>query len=330
MKKDKLQVKMDKFYKRYSDEKYKKGFWAKEFEQCKKEGLISEEEYEKSMAQLKYMSNFGIIFGGYREENLEKYSDSIMAYNCIINDTVKLCHELNLNDSLSVFAIFDYLLWNGYFSENKNYAYSFYGRTNIFGYFGTDIINGKGVCLNKAAMLDRILKSMNYESFLIVNKPSKKIVIDYIPSIEREVTKQSRLAVNIISLFCNPITNVTGNHACTMVKTDNLYHIYDPTNLCVFKLNKFLEADIIGGNGSIDIKPASLSYFEDLSNKKIVDIVESYNNINSENQFYSIDQIKSSFETNIELCRNNTKLLNDFYDANQSNRNKVLQIYKKL
>lgn len=336
------QKQMDKFYERYQtiagleDVDIFESYIIRKYKEWKDEGTISEEEYNEKLQEIKNSdsteSSLSIkkMFQRMAEDTIKKHSASLASYKCIIDSTAQLCHELNLKDSMDIFVVFNYLLWNGYFSKDKDYVYTMSGRTNLWGHFGTDIINGQGVCLNKSHMLDSLLKTMNYESHMIINKVSKKMSRDYKPDIERKIKKPGQLSIKLGAFLLSPITSIAGNHACTLVEKDNVYYVYDPTNLCVFKLDNFLQAGIIGGIGSIDIKPYSLSWFGGLDNQKIVEIVDSYKNVESETNPYDVDAIQSSFETNLELCRNNTGLFNDFHAENESNRRMVLEIFNKL
>ena len=337
-----IQKQMDKFYERYQtiegleNADIFESYIMRKYKKEKNNGTKTEEEYNEKLKEIKNneLSNKNSIslskrFQEMSEEKLKMFPASLTAYKSIINSTAQLCHELGLDDSMDIFVVFNYLLWNGYFSKDKDYFYTMAGRTNMFGYYGADIINGQGVCLNKSHMLDSLFKTMNYESHMVFNKVDKKMTLAYKTDIERKIKNQGESSIKIWSLLLEPISNITGNHACTLVKKDNVYYAYDPTNLCVFKLDDFLQANIIGGTGSITIKPYSLSLFENLNNRKIVEIVDSYKNVGSEIQPYDIDIVKTSFEENLELCRNNTALFNDFHIENELNRNMVLEMFKK-
>lgn len=336
-----LQKQMEKFYERYktidsceiSDEA--KLFYIKKLQKDLEKGFITEEEYNKQLGKINSSILAKDNFISLREiiqemvdDNFQKYHESILAYENIINSTAQLCNELNLKDSMDIFVVFNFLLWNGYFSKNKEYAYKMSGRKNLFGYFGIDIINGQGVCLNKSSMLTEILKAMNYESYMIFNKVNKGLTLDYRPDIERKIIKKGQLFIKIGLVLFNPLANVVGNHACTLVKKGDSYYAYDPTNLCVFKLDDFLKANIIGGKGNIDIKPYWLSLSCGLDNRKIVEIIDSFKNAESKIQTHDFIEIKNSFESNIELCMKNISLFNDFYEENENNRNKVLTIFR--
>lgn len=145
---------------------------------------------------------------------------------------------------------------------------------------------------------------------------------------ENIINSTVQLFIKFKSVLLNHLINVFGNHVCTLVKEGNLYYVYDPTNLCVFKLDDFLQANVIGGTGNIDIKPYWLSLFCGLDNIKIVEIIDSYKNIESKIKTDDFIEIKSSFESSIELCMKNISLFNDFYDENENDRNKVLTIFR--
>lgn len=205
------------------------------------------ENYRDEKNFLLYQAALAEVYKKAKKESALLYSDFTIAYQSIIESTAKLCFELNLKDSMSAFTAFDYLLWNGYFSKDKSYAYEINKRLNINGYYSLDIINGHGVCLNKVHLLDGILKAMNYESYLITNLVKEPFKQNYMPKIDRKVNAQKNSSSKILQFLTLPIQQVFGNHACTLVRKNSVYYVYDPTNLCVYKLNKFLQADMIGG-----------------------------------------------------------------------------------
>lgn len=276
-----IEKQKDRFYKRYPididkehDTKIGEFFLAK---LEKDKDKISEGDYQEQKKQILELSkktkeilNLDSICQELEKKETEEYKDALLPYKNIVDSTAQLCQELKLNDSMSIFVVFDYLLWNGYFSKSKNYFYTKSGRKNIFNHYGLDIINGKGVCLNKAKMFEELLAVLNYESYLISNRVNKKMTVDYKPNIKRKIKKEGQIPMEILTFVLNPITKWVGNHACTLVKKDNVYYVYDPTNLCVFKLDDFLEAHIIGGTGSIDIKPYNIKALYGLDNQRIV------------------------------------------------------------
>ncbi len=57
------------------------------------------------------------MFTEYIEDMVSDYYDDI--YKNMINNTAQLCHELKVHDQISIFVIFNYLLWNGFFPKAK-------------------------------------------------------------------------------------------------------------------------------------------------------------------------------------------------------------------
>lgn len=82
------------------------------------------------------------------EENQKENTISMEYYNQVLEKTVKLALELNLTKSLEYANLFTYLLWNGYFSLDKKFAFKIEDRLLSEGMYFLDIFKGNGVCLN--------------------------------------------------------------------------------------------------------------------------------------------------------------------------------------
>ena len=90
-------------------------------------------------------------------------------YNELLSKMSSLSKELNFQNSLELNILFSYLLWNGYLSKDKEYKFSSNDKKNIPGLFFSDIMDGRGVCLNNTEMLKDFLVFNGYSSAIVQN-----------------------------------------------------------------------------------------------------------------------------------------------------------------
>ena len=65
----------------------------------------------------------------------------VQDYGIILDKFAQLCSLFDLSNSLETANLFTYLLWNGYFSQNKNFKYKGNGRLNAVNAYAFDIMN---------------------------------------------------------------------------------------------------------------------------------------------------------------------------------------------
>lgn len=253
------------------------------------------------------------------------YSDSLKSYNEMITSLAYLYKKLKINNQIDIFTNFCYMLWTGYLSQNRKYIYQYKNRKNLESCLGADIINGHGVCLNNASLLNDLFLNLEYESYFVITK-SKSISLDYETKINQNKTKNLELIEKIMSIPFSPFTIFNGNHACVLVKKENVYYLYDPTRLCIYKLDNFLSATLIGGHGKVELNPKSLKIYNELKNYEIVDIIESYQN--KDPNPYTLSIIDASFNISSNPSPQKEYLLNKYYLKMQENRSRVLKIFK--
>ena len=93
----------------------------------------------------------------YNEEK-QKINEKLyyVAYMHIIMKIVKLFKELYIINPLEIKIVYEYLLYNGYFSIDKKFKFSTDNRKLNIYIPGADIIRGNGVCINISDMLKEI------------------------------------------------------------------------------------------------------------------------------------------------------------------------------
>lgn len=240
---------------------------------------------------------------GSRDENFERAEKH---YNAIIENTSNLCHELNTKDMFSVFVVFNYLLWNGYFSEGKNYSHSMEKVVHIHQNNGMSIMTNYGVCSNNAKMFENLLWKLEYESWVVEGYLPDNVTFYYEPnitdeSIARKITVNQRIKSFGARLLAKEL-----NHNCTLGIDDDKAYIFDPTNHCVFYLANKNIAEVLSGSGyfKLIINSKTPWYIKRAIEKALTMTPNS--NIN----------MGDLFRENVDLCNRNKNLLDDFFDEN--------------
>lgn len=244
----------------------------------------------------------------FKNQQIENKQE-IESYDDLIYKTMKLFNKLNLNDSFEIFYVFCYLLWNGYFSLDKNYKFNS-DRYLLEDMFGMTIMTGKGVCLNNVDLLDRIYKLLNYDSYIVANKKIKPISNKYNSYINRNIGKQP-------NFNRKPILT---NHCCILVRDNKYDYIYDPTNIMCFNLSSKKTADVIIGEGKIKI---SLFDTKILSSRKYDEIKEVFKQIYLIKKDKKIEDEKIIMEEKTEylnkICEESIFIFEEFYKSNINN-----------
>lgn len=267
-----------------------------------------------------YRSNFKDFL---RKKEIMK--ESYESYDNIIDSFINLANELNIKNSLELSLLFSYTLYNGYFSFNRKHFYKIENRLSISNFYAADIFNGGGVCLNYSDMLTDILNKKGYDAAIITNKINK-VKRGYTPNIEMNVIKP-KLSTKIISLMLNPISNLVGNHACTLIIDKDNPYIYDPTNLTMFNCENSKKATHELGEGSIKLTP----YFSLIiaTNNQNINAFDKLCLCKNYNNPYSRKDFIITAECNYEKYNNNPNIFSDFSDSIMPNINNILMKVKK-
>lgn len=247
------------------------------------------------------------------------YQESLISYNRILENYYKLAQELKLSNALEISHLFTYMLWNGYYSFNKEHNYKLQSRLLLPSMNSFDVIKGQGVCLAYTELLHNYLTVCNHQSAILnckVPTNPKNIICNYRPEITRNQQSSvlGKFSSNVLSVLAKGIINHLGNHVVNLIEDDNKLFIYDPTNLCVLNILNSNEASIINGQGIYELKPHNSLLMEPncdpnhLFEKMLSDETLS---------MFTRKEIIFSFENTWELIKNNINLLNDAYDIVQ-------------
>ena len=257
------------------------------------------------------------------DDNLKQMN---LSYKKILNSTSILASELSISNSLELSILFSYLLYNGYYSKTGEHKYKLENRSIIPGFFSYDIFNGNGVCLNYSVMLSDILINNGYKATIIVNKLHDVANPEYMMKIERGIVNP-KINTKIIHSLLSPLSNLIGNHACTLIIDNDMPYIYDPTNLTMFDCVSNRMANHALGKGEILLKPyltAIVAGNEGLEVIKDLSMKEEYNN------HYSKDIFIITSQSEIDKYNKNRFLINDFYSEIKKDINDITEKGKIL
>lgn len=280
---------------------------------------ITEGQKEKIKDYFRFYSKEVVeMFGDILKEEREavKGQPFYLPYEEIIEKTAKLLKEIGATDSLTASAAFQYLLWNGYLSKDKELLYSVSYRKNNLSLAGADIACGKSVCLNNADMEAQVLRAMGKEAYIIGCRidPTTALNLEYKPPIERKIDEHVKLSHRVLSKLVEwtPLRKI-GNHAVTLVKAEGRYIVSDPTNLCYANFDDFMNVKVVGSEAKMQLKawlmlllhPMSYETFEKIA-------LESF--LLGDKEELNTFKVKQVFENGIYLCKKNNFLLDDFHD----------------
>lgn len=244
----------------------------------------------------------------------EQFSSLKDRYTKVLKNYKILASELHISSALELSHLFTYMLWNGYYSDTQEHRYNMKNRTLINNFTFLDVIKGSGVCLNYSECLqDYLLTCGKDASILFCSVPKdKSFQRDYKPQIEQKRAKnrRERFNLSILSLLANKILKFDGNHAITLIKDEDKFFAYDPTNLLVLNILNAKTSEVINGKGNFKLYPnLSLCMNANLNSFPLIEEL-----LNKENpQAYNRKEIIFSFENTMETIANNILLLDDAY-----------------
>lgn len=246
--------------------------------------------------------------------------------NKVLNIYKELSKELNINNTLDLSNFFTYLLWNGYFSQDKTHIFDDSLNNDNNQLKTIPVFKGRGTCLNYSTLQSNFLnicgkKATPVGCKLKISKIKKD---EYKPDIKREFVNEKSniilLPLNILLLplyiAIKPILDKKGNHAITLINGEKGFYYYDPTNLLVLTPTGPYKAKIVNGTGSIKMEYDSTKI--NFNNDDIKLIISNYLN-EVEQESITREEFIESMEKILELVKEKNIILDSAYsDAKKS------------
>lgn len=267
-------------------------------------------------------------------------------YDEIIDNYIKLNKIFSLDSPVEIYSMYNYMLYKGYLSKDKNFEFNSESARDIRKISGAEVINGKAVCRHIASMLTDILNISKIQSnvlYVYVRTPTVSIHTD--STTEKQTKEQLYEFVNKyitdeklrkiltqiidecgekIDSFShtyndddNFIITCIGNHAISLgIKDDKIFFL-DPTQSRMYKLsqnnNSILVDDV---DDKIKIRKGTTALFN-----KYRDIKTISSNISLPSS--TLEEDKLLAEKIKELCKKNLDVFEKFYNENSELYNEL-------
>ena len=288
------------------------------------------------------------------ENNLEA-KEIKKLYDEFIKNYNKLNKVFNLEDPVEIHTMFNYLLYKGYLSQDKQFKFSGNATREERSIMGANVLTGKGVCRHISSMLTNILQDKGIEAGTMgvcADKPNVNIkTID-----EQKYTKEELLewvhstvrdpdAVELLTTILNklerdnslnieleyrslkeksPIGRLTGNHAITYAYYDGKSYYLDPTQNRIYVPQGKILTDY-----QMDVSPRLCHAISMLFNKSAV-CTNMNKRVKEKHPTLGVIERKTLVDNTLEICKDNTDIFEQFYRENEDlykeTANKVLSL----
>lgn len=264
----------------------------------------------------------------------DEYNDIIKKYN-------KLNKIFNFNNPVEAYAMYTYMLYNGYLSCNKKFNYSTKDTCDISDIMGCNIFLGRGVCRHISSFFNDTLKDAYFDSdILSVSFPEGKLKINktkFDPVLDKKCANFVLKYKNIDSknssfmsdLLCKcrnkdesleytydlsyPL--VHPNHVINEVYKDDEIYLLDPTNLSFYFLDMDNLQSVFNDDYRLVVYHSLGKTLDDFKDKAV-------NYYNPNKKFLDI-----TYKRTHETCDRNKDIFEKFYN---DNKDEYHDIAKKL
>lgn len=274
-----------------------------------------------------------------RQDKLaDDYKELEQLYKTVVDNTIELMEELNINDPVSIFSTYVYMYRHGYLSHNKTFTSNF-NTKDLGNIGGVDIIRGKGVCRTIASFLTDLYLQKGYDASSLA--VASKMAISHIEKLGNSHSENKEMKSSLFNIkkeydesgqLINAVLNInlaapsistlqsfipSNNHLITTVTDGKRNFVFDPTH------DGFLQK----GSGNrllVSNDPKYYMYFYKgghLLNKSLGQIKAA--NIRTLNEQFrmptiSYDEYKEIYMETLRICRENTEMFDSFYRDNAS------------
>lgn len=277
-----------------------------------------------------------------------KYTRDVNEIRILYWEFVKNYNKLNktfdFNDPVSIYAMFNYLVYKGFLSKNKKFIFSDNNIKDIPTDIGAHVISGNGVCRHISSMMTDILNdygivSANVSCYIrgmditieeidfkhyskeellewinknIIGEEKRKKMIEMI-----DLYEKFGIYVDISSNYGeqsdeNAKIRRYGNHLITYTLYDNKSFYLDPTQGRIYRMNQ--EGILYDScDDKILLKKDTFKYMNDRDYK------ESYSlksQILLPKETISLEEEKKIVDDVREICENNKDIFEKFYSEN--------------
>ena len=254
--------------------------------------------------------------GGNYTKDVKEIRDLYMEF---LHNYNKLNDIFHLNDPVEISTMFEFLLFNGYLSKDKEFQALARGSDDkfLFSVRGAEVFTGKGVCRHIASMFTDILNEYGIESstlFVYINLENLDLDIDGLEDYSKEEeSKRQKIISNldVRSFILDYVGKIKGNHTISYAFKDGKSYFLDPTNDEIFRMKKSKEVLYNENSGDTPIRFITTKLCSDLEHYSRMKkrLSEPYLSITQEEEEKMIDET-------LDKCENNMNIFEQFYADN--------------
>ena len=293
----------------------------------------------------------------------ENYTNNVTQIKTMYNEFINNYNELNntfeLENPIQIYTMFNYLLYKGYLSKDKQYTFSSENTRDVLPINGTNILLGQGVCRHISSFLKDILDDYGINSYnlcvynkelhmdvKILDKPKYTIeelynwvrthitdensynqIIKLINIIVNENKQNIEISAKEVDVK-NPIERLYGNNAIVYTTYNDKSYYLDATQKRVYRISEQDKNMLYDKEGAVALRINSSilsNKFKEFRNLK--------KEINKQYPSISIEQENKLVSETLDICKKNTDIFENFYNDNNELyneiSNKVLSIKKR-
>lgn len=245
----------------------------------------------------------------------EEYASLLSDYRQFLKRYKVLNDELSFEEPISIYALFVYMVNNGFLSKDKSIEFKvFYKKyLDMINLYGANIFNGKGVCRHKASMLTDILRESGIESYNYSNLCSVPALYALVQKYYRDVYnyqgKLDYVMNNNLVRFLK-VNYFYAPHLISYASYDGKNYFLDPTNKRI--LDSF-RLGIFDNDGVMFPNFKKNRYYDLLEDRKrMCDLINKNNNSLSNEEVQDILK-----ESNAKILLHKD-MYEDFYNENKA------------
>ena len=264
-------------------------------------------------------------------------------YNYFINNYNKLNKIFDLNNPVEIYTMFNYLLYKGYLSKNKEFQFSGKQARDLKGLSGAEVITGKAVCRHISGMLTDILNGYGIESsqlgvylrdysinikILEEQKHTKEELVNWVRMHITDEQTYEFVMKRIDELIDNRNQNIeissemiddknilkrkVGNHAISFAFKDGKSYFLDPTQTRIYRMKESNESTLY--DSKCDDIPMRLKSSIVLNNLK--DYLQMKKRLANPSLSITAEEEQALVKATLDKCKNNMDIFEQFYVDN--------------
>lgn len=264
-------------------------------------------------------------------------------YQLFITSYNKLNKVFDLNDPIEIHTMFNYLLYKGYLSVDKNFEFSKSEARDINGLLGVNVITGKSVCRHISAMLVDILNNYEIEASQlavyyirynininilkqpkytkeelikwvqtnITDEQSYSFVMKYIEELVDKHNQSIELSTEMVE-DKNILERKIGNHAIAFAFKDGKSYYLDPTQARTYRMREN-DKNILYDDRCDRIQ---IKFLSSIGLNDYKDYLKMRERLSQQYLSITIEEEKQMIEQTITKCNDNIDIFEQFYNEN--------------